>query len=293
MRLLTSLVLALALLFAACGDGTTATGDDPTGTSATGAADGVVHTATSTVLESPDHGPQLCLGGVGESLPPQCGGLDLVGWDWAAVEGEESVAGTTWGTYTVVGTYDGESLTLTEPAREPDPDRGDDEVEIVTPCPEPEGGWRVVDPATTTDEAMSDAIAHARAQPDVGGVWLDQSINPAADVDPIDEMAMNDPTKLVLNLSFTGDLDRHEAEIRELWGGALCISTARISAAELDRIRGEVQAEVDHFWWSSTDEVEGSVVIGVTVDDGLQALFDERYGVGIVDVRPSLVPVTG
>ncbi|MGH8829004.1 MAG: hypothetical protein ACRDVZ_15690, partial [Jiangellaceae bacterium] len=41
----------------------------------------------ATVLESPEHGPQLCHG-VAESLPPQCGGPDIAGWDWSAVEAE-------------------------------------------------------------------------------------------------------------------------------------------------------------------------------------------------------------
>src|SRR5690606_13734483 len=61
---------------------------------------------SGTVLESPEHGPQLCHA-VMTSLPPQCGGIDLVGWDWGAVEGEESVSGTTWGSYQVTGTWDG------------------------------------------------------------------------------------------------------------------------------------------------------------------------------------------
>jgi len=69
------------------------------------------YTATAMVLESPDHGPQLCLGGVDESLPPQCGGPDIVGWDWESVSDEESRSGTTWGEYTVVGTYDSTRFT--------------------------------------------------------------------------------------------------------------------------------------------------------------------------------------
>jgi hypothetical protein len=37
--------------------------------------------ADGTVLESPDHGAELCLGGIAESYPPQCSGLQIPNWD--------------------------------------------------------------------------------------------------------------------------------------------------------------------------------------------------------------------
>jgi len=251
--------------------------------------EGTRYTAASTVLESPDHGPQLCLGVMADSYPPQCEGPDVIGWDWGAVEGEESAAGTTWGRYTVVGTWDGEALTLTEPpspaeASDP-PDR--DEDPFGTPCPEPDGGWRVIDPPRSSDETLNDAIAHARSQPTVGGVWTDQSINPAS----LEEGKGNDPTKLILNASFTEDLERHEQAMREIWGGALCVSEASIRATKLMEIRAEVEAEVGDFLFSGIDEVAGQVEIGVPVDEGLQERFDKRYGAGVVEVQAALRPV--
>ena len=251
------------------------------------------YTATTTVLESPDHGPQLCLGGVQESYPPQCGGPDVIGWDWDVVQGEESANGTTWGTYTVVGTWDGEALTLTEPAASPEPpdptDR--DQPRFSTPCPEPEAGWKVVDESATSEQAMQAAIEYARSQSTVGGVWMDQSINPVFDENPIDESRTNDPATFILNVSFTGDLEAHEAAIRELWGGLLCVSEAPVTAAKLAEIRAEVEADVGDFLSSSINEVEGRVEIGVAVDDGLQERVDERYGSGVVDVQAQLRPV--
>ena len=68
-----------------------------------------------TVLQSDGDEPQLCLGAVAESYPPQCSGPPIVGWDWAAAEQEESASGVTWGTYAVQGTWDGTEFTLTEP----------------------------------------------------------------------------------------------------------------------------------------------------------------------------------
>ncbi|WP_150308982.1 hypothetical protein [Planctomonas psychrotolerans] len=69
-----------------------------------------------TVLQSGDGAPELCLGPVAESFPPQCSGVPLVGWDWDAAEQEETASGVTWGTYAVQGTWDGTTLTLTQPA---------------------------------------------------------------------------------------------------------------------------------------------------------------------------------
>lgn len=53
------------------GDGSSSTPDGPAGTQRYG--------FSGTVLVSAEHGPELCLGGVNESLPPQCRGLPVVG----------------------------------------------------------------------------------------------------------------------------------------------------------------------------------------------------------------------
>lgn len=294
-------IVALALtlvVLAACGGGDeVVTSDDPrpsTTSPLASATPGQRYTATATVLESPEHGPQLCAG-TQDSYPPQCGGPDIVGWDWDDVPVKESANGTTWGDYTVVGTWDGTALTLTEPPTEPGWDEPPDDADrLATRCPAPEGGWQVVDRATATDAGMQAAIEHARSQPDVGGVWVEQSINPASREAQPDETAMNDPTRLVLNVTFTGDLERHEDELRARWGGALCVSGAAASMADLEVIRREVEEEVGRrMTYSSIDEVTGRIEVGVYADDGLQARFDERYGEGVVLVGPMLRPVGG
>ena len=71
--------------------------------------------AVATVLES-DGTPMLCLGAIAESYPPQCSGPTVIGWDWAAVDGEETASDVTWGAYAVWGDWDGETFTVT---REP------------------------------------------------------------------------------------------------------------------------------------------------------------------------------
>ncbi|WP_136707126.1 hypothetical protein [Agromyces sp. H66] len=72
-------------------------------------------TAVGTVLEK-DGTPELCLGPIAESYPPQCGGPEVIGWDWDAVEGEETASNVTWGAYAVWGDWNGETFTIT---REP------------------------------------------------------------------------------------------------------------------------------------------------------------------------------
>ncbi|WP_242684887.1 hypothetical protein [Microbacterium sp. SD291] len=57
---------------------------------------------------------QLCLGAIAESYPPQCSGIPLDGWSWEGLDGSETSGETTWGSYAVYGTYDGERYTVTD-----------------------------------------------------------------------------------------------------------------------------------------------------------------------------------
>lgn len=290
MRLLRLLLVAFVLL-AACGDGDADVASDDDGPTSTGggsvADESTVYETTATVLESPGHGPQLCLGGVAESYPPQCGGPGIVGWDWSTVEGE-SANGTTWGTYSLTGTWDGETFTVTGPVAEPGPFDDGGPTDFSTPCDEPEGGWTVVDEATANDAGFAAAQEYAQGQPDFGGLWVDQSINPASG-----EFGMNDPTKLILNVKFTGDLERHEAELRDRFGGPLCVVETDRTEAELRRLQDDLYDELDaHF--ASVDIVRGVVEFGVVVaDPTLQAELDDAHGPGVVELIGSLRPVDG
>ena len=59
--------------------------------------------------------PELCLGAVAESYPPQCGGPALVDWDWAQHHGTYDEQGDVrWGTYLLTGTWDGKAFTATD-----------------------------------------------------------------------------------------------------------------------------------------------------------------------------------
>ncbi|MFE6255301.1 hypothetical protein [Agromyces sp. NPDC057865] len=74
-------------------------------------------TASGMVLEDSD-GPRLCAGMIADSLPPQCTGPAIIGWDWDVVDGETTAAGTTWGEYRMEGMWDGDAFTLGRPAEQ-------------------------------------------------------------------------------------------------------------------------------------------------------------------------------
>jgi hypothetical protein len=247
------------------------------------------YTATGTVLENADHGPQFCHG-VLTSLPPQCDGVDLVGWDWGSVR-HESQDGVKWGDYTVVGTWDGARLTLTEPPKPPQQTETDEGSDTASPCPAPEGGWRPVAPAKATEKAMYAAMRLARKSPGFAGVWVDQSYLGDG---PVKEFEANDPTKLVLNFRFTGDLEAHEQRIRKVWGGALCLSPAERTESELRRLQRKVTEEVPGVLGSSVDITGNRVDITVSVvTDDLRQDLDARYGPGTVRAWGVLRPVSG
>ena len=69
---------------------------------------------TGHVIQVGDSDPQFCLGPIMESYPPQCSGIGLEGWDWSSVEGHETANEVTWGTYAVWGSFDGETLTVSD-----------------------------------------------------------------------------------------------------------------------------------------------------------------------------------
>jgi hypothetical protein len=78
------------------------------------AAPGEVY-GQGTVLQLDGEPAQFCLGAVMESLPPQCSGPELIGWEWPEDGMWDSASGVTWGTYVVSGTWDGVAFTQTQP----------------------------------------------------------------------------------------------------------------------------------------------------------------------------------
>jgi hypothetical protein len=246
--------------------------------------------ATAIVLESEEHGPMLCVGMILDSLPIQCGDIPISNWSWEEVPGEEALSGTTWGRYHLVGTYDGETFSVIEtgPPQPQPPDGGDP---IDTPCPEPEGGWVAADPGRTTEADRQAATKAAGAEPDFAGLWVDY-------VDDFDPNATEDPGTegMILNVAFTGDIDRHTAELRQVWGGPLCVVQHTRTEAELHRIQKDLEPSADEIGiqvlWSSTAVVDNVIEVGVVaIDPQTRLELDQRYGEGAVRVFPALHPV--
>jgi hypothetical protein len=288
MRTSGSLVVFVSALFlAACG-----TGDPPSSSAdepppaVSGPDPSQLYEANTTVLEDRTHGPTLCLSGILESLPPQCGNVPIANWDWQAVSGEERLSGTTWGSYHVVGSYDGSTFTLTAAGRYEEDTSGPTDSDFSSPCPEPSGGWSGLEQATQEDARP--AAAYARSQPDYVTSWVTHLEPAQAEFGPI-----------IVNAVFTGDRERHEADMRKVWGGPLCVVERDVPTAdELARIRKEAEASLDDLGLqmlsSAGPGVEPIIEIGVVIDvEGKgQAALDARYGAGVVRLSPALKPAS-
>ncbi len=251
-----------------------------------------LYQGTGLVLdEAKGKGPIFCLGGVEESAPPKCGGPKLRGWSWAGLDFDES-GGTRWGTLTLRGTYHDGVFTVKGEPEEPEAHVDDGDDAITAPCPQPADGWEIPDPERTREEDRLAATRAAEAQPDYAGAWIDYIAQPT-DEEEMQPWGEN----IVLVLAFTGDAERHEAEAREHWGGALCIWIHDRTEAEL----ASIQRDLDEPWiaemgiettFSDRDITIGTVMIGVIVSTPeFEAELARRYGEGVVEVRPALHPV--
>jgi hypothetical protein len=291
-RALLGCVLVVALGAAACaerqsGGNVRAEGPSPSGSSSPKASQR--YEADAMVLQDETGPAMLCLGGILLSDPPQCGDLPITNWDWDSVEGVERASGSVWGTYHVVGTYGGEVFTVVEvgPSGPPQVDRSS---RIETPCPEPEGGWVAADPSRASESDREAVGSLAATQPDFAGFWIKiLKVTPGVDV--------YGPDDVVVNVAFTGDLDRHRRELAEVWGGPLCVVRHERTEAELRRIQNELSDRgAEDFGIqvlsSDTDIVHNRVeVTAVVVDEAMEAAIRDRYGQGVVRLTSALQPV--
>lgn len=296
------LALLLATALTACGDSESEEarpGPPAASPTAMLAAGGPVR-ARATVLDDGE-GPMLCLGGVAMSLPPQCSGPEVLGWTWDDHPDHDAESGVRWGDYTMVGTWDGTSFTPTDvrPSTPDDWPAEDVGALFATRCEQPAGGWVPVDPATTTRDALSSAHRIAEALPDYAISWGDQSINPQWEASQnltggegslAIEQAMNDPVYTVMNVGVTEDTARAESAIREVWGGALCVTQFAHTQQHLRRVAKEV-GELPGILGSGYGNISNAVEISVIHDDGsIQAWADEEYGPDVVEVTSALEP---
>lgn len=244
-----------------------------------------------TVLDAAgeERGPELCLGAVAESLPPQCEGPPLTEWSWDQVpDTYESNAGVRWGTYAVTGIFDGVGFSLTEKPQTlalydaPAPESGD---RPATSCTAPEGGWAVIDRDRISFADQDAAIAEAIQLPGYAGSFLTR-LKSAADTTREPE----NPSQTVLNVLVTEDVDGARARLEAIWGGPLCVAEAERTEQELLKIQDDLI------------ELPGLLRVGahltrvearVVWDDGtLQEWADATYGDDLVVIESALEPVS-
>lgn len=255
------------------------------------AAAGLVRTRGPVmVLSKGDEPPKLCVGPIQLVLPPTCGGLRLVGFDWADHEGAYvDSRGVRSGTFAATGRFDGTRFTVTGvvPRSEYDgPEEEPERRDLTTPCPPPPGGWRVIDPERISGGAVGRTHRVARGLPGFAGFWSDRQ-KPASNaaVEPAFEV------RNIVNVVVAGDRARAERSLRRVWGGALCVSAAERSQREVQRIANRlVRLPGASSAAARIDEVH----VDVTYDDGtLQAWADATYGDGLVTISSALVPASG
>jgi hypothetical protein len=250
------------------GSGGSAASTSSDGAPPTPVPDGEVRTQGLVMVLDDGDGPEMCLGGVAESYPPQCGGPALTDFEWGDV-GFEEASGVRWGSYALTGTFDGTAFTVTDaiPAALYD----------VMAEPEQDPLAAACDDATTTDTAkatpedMDATLAAASALPTYATAWL---------------------TGNTINVAVTEDADGAEAELRRTWGGMLCVTTVERTEADLNAINQELQGALGERLLTSGSFAPDSLDAQVVFDDGsIQDWADETYGDGLVRISSALVPV--
>ena len=237
------------------------------------------------VIQDPSGPPVACMGGVAESLPPQCGGIALIGFNWSNVTfNEANGVRFSGGDVYLEGSFEGDAFRLTLNRDATADDRGPQVTrDLSAACPEPEGGWANVDPDLVSSADFDAAIAYADSIDDRSAVWVSQ---PA--------MSGPSPLEQIINVAVVANLELHETELRARWGGPLCVVEGLTRSADLRAVQteiGDASAELGAVV-ISVNEIAGVVDVTVIVsDDGLEAEFASRWPGVTIDLDPVFRPL--
>jgi hypothetical protein len=199
----------------------------------------------------------------------------LNGLDVDRLASAETIQATRIGYATIRGTWQGQSIDITEQTapEQPSPAPLDD-----VPCTAPSGGWRVE--KTDSPSELNALDAHLKAQPQRfsnGRVTYQNS--PAGQA-----------TVMVVPV-VSGDLSVTEQELSTIYHGNLCITRGTLSIAEGDSIAQRVGSLMN------TARISGVSVQGDQVHVTLFILTDQLYeqlasiGVDKLDLQPAVRPV--
>ncbi len=233
--------------------------------------------ANGTVLEVGQNGPQLCLGAIADSLPPQCSGLPLNGWDWDAIDGEESASGTRWKAAYVQGTYEGGAFTLTAPAGEfRSPPAPDDSTRFRPACENPEAVEEGAGINDWTDAQINDA-------PGLVATWVTDPGNPEWDGPFVGNLVVR-----------PGSADEATAHVRRSYAGHLCVverdqRTAKELDADFARLEDVLTQTI--LYGAANHQrgvIEATIVI---VDDQARREIQDAYERGVVELTGALKPI--
>jgi hypothetical protein len=182
----------------------------------------------------------------------------------------------------------GDHLVLVEPPAIPV--EAGDRFHFGSPCPEPAGGWAVSDPVRTGNKARLALEAYLTAEAELARVWWDTNAAPEPGV---------------LNVAFTGDLNRHRSEIAAIWGGPHCVSSGTRSIAELRSAAARLSDHAGSLPGGPDEPPRLATCCGVDRERGAVSLFSvvhdeavddwiERWAGGVpVHVDAYLEPVDG
>lgn len=263
-------IVITTVLLAACGN----TSDGPSG------GGGARYEGSFTVLESPEHGTELCVN-VLTSLPPQCGGLPILNWDWDEVDGEEARGGTTWGAWHVIVTYSNGTVTLVEPPTRPRKaaQRASD---FYPACAQPE-----VEEASA-GEAQWEAVGQPNEPLQIDGLvtmWVTGSGGEGGE-------------DFVANVIVRpGGREAAVAAVRGRYLGPLCVVERDLpTSSELDAVQSELadddaRAALGTVLSAGADSMRGAVVAQVwIVDDTVKRYAHDRWGNRVI-LESALHPV--
>jgi hypothetical protein len=286
-RIIPSL-LALCLVAAACAPDSAAPGVGGGGAGpAVPPAEAPLYATVTVVIDA--GGPVACVGGIALSLPPQCGGVPLIGFDWADVtfQDEGGVRFTNGDTY-LEGHFVDDRFEVTLARDATDTDRPVSQAyDFSSPCEPPDGGWVIVDPGLVDDGAIGRARSYIERTGELSALWV---------TEPQLEMEMRDPARTILNVAVLDNVEEHEAAIREIYGGPLCVVLRTTSADQLRAVQADLTDEMQELGISTlgADELRGVVSVGVTaVDPALEAQLAERFGEGVIEFDPQFWRIDG